>query len=233
MWSMSSLNKISFIVTLIFLVAGCSDDEMPVIEEENDMYRFDCVSDCAEYNMECYDDVCLCFEDQYYKQDIEDSLLCHPLNDSFYVRVDHEGDITNFEIMDVLKMPASKASFNSSFAREREKPYPEQFIVDLYSTRSEKVEFKEYSHQPYISLLFENKSPNNADFPFQGYTEDGYPRGYKGPKRTDDIAYGLAYEWDIEVNKDTTVLKVKVYSAGENAMFLDDEITMYFERYRE
>lgn len=236
MFYTSSLNKISFFVILIFLVGSCSDDEMPMNGGENEMYRFDCVSDCEAFNMECKDDICLCSTEEYYKSgpaSFEDSLFCHPLNDLFYVRVDHEGDISNFEIMDVLKMPSSKASYDRPNSHLPDKPYPEQFIVELFSTRSGKVEFKDYSPLLYIYLLFENKSPNNADFPFLGYTENGYPSGYKGPKNTSELVYGLAYEWDIEVNEDTAVLKVKVYSAGEDAMFLDDEITMYYERYRE
>ncbi len=206
---------------------------MPIDGGEDGLYSMDCVSHCEAYNMECHEEVCLCSTEDYFRIRVEDSLFCHSLNDSFYIRVDHEGDISNFEIMDVLKIPASESTYENSGANLR-KQYPEQFIVDLFSTKSQKVEYKDYSSKLYISLLFDNKDVDNSSLPMRGYTgQIGRPSGYKGPKNTPELIYGLGYEWDIEVEEDTAILRVKVYSAGEESLFLDDEITMYYERYRE
>ncbi len=230
---MSNLNSSIALLLFCFFLVSCSDDEMPIDDGEGGLYSWDCASSCEAYNMECQEEACLCSTEEYFMIRLEDSLFCHSLNDSFYIRVDHEGDISNFEIMDVLKIPASESTYENSGASLR-KQYPEQFIVDLFSTRSKQVEYKDYSSNLYISLLFDKKDVVNSSFPMRGYTGNiGPPSGYKGPKNTSGLTYGLGYEWDIEVAEDTAILRAKIYSAGEDSLFLDDEITMYFERYRE
>lgn len=230
---MYNLNNTMALFLLAFCFIGCSDDEVAMEGSEGGLYSMDCLSQCEAYNMECQGEVCLCSTDEYFRISLEDSLFCHSLNDSFYIRVDHEGDISNFEIMDVLKIPASESTNENSGASLR-KQYPEQFIVDLFSTKSQQVEYKDYNSNLYISLLFDNKDVVNSSLPMRGLTGNiGPPSGYKGPKNTPGLTYGLGYEWDIEVEEDTAILRVKVYSAGEESLFLDDEITMYYERYRE
>lgn len=57
---------------------------------------------CGDNGTECVDGKCICEENSYALRFLGDEKQCRPLNDSFYVRVGHEGDISNFEVLNLL-----------------------------------------------------------------------------------------------------------------------------------
>jgi len=196
-------------------------------------------SQCGENGTECIDDQCLCEEDSYAIWFLEDEKECRPLNDSFYVRVGHEGDISNFEILNLLKLsystkeePNSMIRFNFGF--------PSEFIIELFYDGRADYDLTDYSKTS-MGLIFQNDDRENSELPFSGNvrTLDGLS-GFSGPKNAEypndgtpgAYAYGLGYEWFVEVTADSAILEADVYSHRDSS-FLDDEITIYFERYRE
>lgn len=205
---------------------SCKDDDLVNGEP--------CNSYCNDLQeMQCIDGQCLCPEESFFTPFSYNDQLCHDLNESFYVRVGHEGNIDYFAPMDILKMPDS-LSIHANSPTTSSKSFPEQFIVDWFTSLSDTLDYDKY--QPiHIVLKFDNKNSSNFGFPICGNSDmDPYgysPRDYLRPN--DGVYYGIRFVWEIEFKEDSAILHVDVYSTGNGSVFLDDEITLYFERYRD
>ena len=228
---MYPLNKILVLSFLFLLFIGCEDkDEQPIIEESEPCRSSYC-EDSSE--MICKEGQCLCEEEMFFTRWRYNGNLCNDLTDSFFVRVGHEGNIDYFEAIDVLSMPSSKAlKPNSSISISED--YPDQFIVEFFSSRSDTIDYKQY-HPAYFALVFDNDIPGNDDFPLSGNSNisptDYRPMHYR--RATDEgHYYGINFIWEVEYSADIATLKIDVYTSGDGSIYLDDEITMYFERYR-
>lgn len=231
---MYPLNKILVLSFLFLLFIGCEDkDEQPIVEESEPCRSSYC-EDSSE--MTCKEGQCLCEEEMFFTTWRYKGNLCNDLTDSFYVRVGHEGNIDYFEAIDVLRMPSSKAlKPNSNISISED--YPDQFIVEAFSSRSDSIDYyKHYS--PYFALVFDNDMSENEMYPISGKSTQS-PSGYRPRGDYHDVDsnfyYGHKFVWDIEYKSESATLGVDVYSTSREAggFYLDDEITMYFERYRE
>jgi len=227
---MYPLNKILVLSFLCLIFIGCEDkDEQPIVEESEPCSPY--CEDSSE--MICKQGQCLCEEEMFFTRWRYNGNLCNDLTDSFYVRVGHEGNIDYFEAIDVLRMPSSKAlKPNSNISISED--YPDQFIVEFFSSRSDTIDYKQY-HPAYFALVFDNDIPGNDDFPLSGNSNisptDYRPMHYR--RATDEgHYYGINFIWEVEYSADIATLKIDVYTSGDGSIYLDDEITMYFERYR-
>jgi len=225
---MTPFNKLILLFWVTVSLLACKED-LPE----------DPCGQCGENGTECIDNECLCEENSYAIRFLGDEKECRPLNDSFYVRVGHEGDISNFEVLNLLKLsystieePNSRISFSFGF--------PVEFVIELFYDGRADFDLTDYSKTS-MGLIFTNDDRENSELPFLGnaLTLDGLS-GFSGPKNAKypndgtpgGYAYGLGYKWVVEVTADSAILEAQVYS-HQDTSFLDDEITMYFERYRE
>lgn len=225
---MSTSNNILIAICIISMIFGCKDD--PPVESMEP-----CNPYCDDLDlMNCVEGQCLCQESMFYTPWLYNNDLCHGLTDSFYVRVGHEGNIEYFKPMDVLRMPA-KSSLKVNSRVSISKDYPEQFILEWFTSRADSVNYDRY-HPAHIVLVFDNDNPDNDAFPITGKSQldpsDYAPQDYvssNGPNHY----YGVNFIWEVEYTSDSAVLHVEVYSSGDGSVYLEDEMTMYFERYRE
>jgi len=221
---MYPLNKILVLSFLCLIFIGCEDNLSP---NEGDQVL--CGADLVRV-----DGKCTCTENTYTSPFVGgDGDWCIPLSDSFYIRIGHEGDISNFEIMSVLKFPTAEPT--DPFFEAVTGEFPDKFIVEIFPSNQHDV-FPQNYLKPYISVIAENANPSGLDFPIVGGKEYGDPPlYYRGPKDINSIFYGVNYEWNFEFQEDSATVNVDVYSIDEesDSIYLDDEITMYFERYRE
>lgn len=228
---MYPLNSILVLCFSFLMIFGCDDkEESPVVDELEPCGFF-----CEESQiMYCKEDQCLCEEAMFFTPWRHEGDFCTGLTDSFYVRVAHDGNIDYFEAIDILRMPANKTlKQNSSISISEE--YPQQFIVEVFSSRSDSIDYDKY-HTPYFALVFDNNTLENELYPITG-TSTQQPSGYRPRGDYHDIDsnfyYGYSFVWDIEYESESATLGIDVYSTGAEGIYLDDEITMYFERYRE
>jgi len=223
---MSILNNFSVILCIGLIFFSCKDD----ISKMDDL-RCNSYCDTNPY-MDCIDGQCLCPDENFFTPFLHNDRLCNDLNASFYVRVGHEGNIDYFKPMDILKMPDSSSIYSRSTS-SLSKRYPEEFIVEWFASRSDTFDYDKYP-LPHIALVFENNSPSNDDFPMRGSSDlspaNYSPQEYLRP--IDGVYYGIKFDWYIEFTEDLATLHIDVYSTGNGSVFLDDQITMYFERYR-
>lgn len=224
-------NNILVLCFSLLIILGCEDKEEPPIGDESEPCSPYC-EDSSE--MICKQGQCLCDEEMFFTSWRYSGDLCNDLTDSFYVRVAHDGNIDYFEAMDILRMPASKPlKQNSSISISED--YPKQFIVEFFSSRSDTIDYKKY-HPAYFALVFDNAVPGNDAFPIVGNSNlspsDYRPIHYR--RGTDEgYYYGVNFIWKVEYSIDSATLHIDVYTSGDGSIYLDDEITMYFERYRE
>lgn len=217
------LSKIILFFFSIVALTACEDSLAPNDSGYSSLQ-------CAGENSNVVDGKCTCLKDTYWAHFMADDNWCRPLSDSFYIRKGHKGDITNFEIMNTLKLPSDRPMFE--FENGISEKFPTQFIVELVPHNIKEV-FPEGYLKPYISLVVTNVDPENEDFPIVGKKDFGKPPAYQGPKNLSDLDYGVRYEWQVNFRQDSALLEIDVYSLKDDSLFLDDEITMYFERYRE
>lgn len=217
-----------------YLIALCSAIIFFSCKDDDLVNGEPCNSYCNDYQeMQCIDGQCLCPEKSFFTPFLYNDQLCHDLNDSFYVRAGHEGNIDYFAPMDILKMPDS-LSIHVNSTTSLSKPFPEQFIAELFTSRSDTLDYDRY-HPSHIVLQFDNKNSSNYVFPIRGNV-DMHPSGYSPQdylRPNDGVYYGQRFVWDIEFTEDSATLHIDVYSTGNGSVFLDDEITMYYERYRD
>jgi hypothetical protein len=226
---MLHLNNLLLLCLALLTLLSCEDKkETPVIDPEPCSYSCE-----NKPNMVCVEGQCLCPEERFFTPWQYRDELCHDLTDSFYVRVGHEGDIEYFAPMDVLKIPSDSPTYTFS-SSSISKEYPAQFIVGLFTSRSDTIDYDRYP-SPQFDLVFDNNNPSNGDFPISGQSEldpqGYYPQGFERRYGLNSF-YGMQFFWEVEYNADSATLHVDVYSSRDGAIFLDDEITMYFERYR-
>jgi len=222
---MYPLNKVIYALIFTCFFCGCKDNLSPNEEDLSNRCGADLI---------WVDGKCTCTDNTYRSPFVGgDGDWCLPLSDSFYIRVGHEGDISNFEIMSVLKFPSDMPT--DPFFDKVSEEFPGKFIVELFPSNQSEVFPQNYS-KPYVSIIVDNLNSNSLDFPIRGEKDYGDPPlYYKGPKDLNSLFYGVKYEWAFEFKEDSATVHVDVYSIEEesNTTFLDDEITMYFERYRE
>ncbi len=228
---MYHLNKILVLIFLFLISNGCEDKDEPMIVDESEPCRGYCE---GSSEMICKQGQCLCEEAMFFTPWRYEGDFCTDLTDSFYVRVAHDGNIDYFEAINILRMPANKTlKQNSSISISEE--YPQQFIVEVFSSRSDSIDYYKH-HTPYFALVFDNDIPGNEVFPLSGKSTRS-PSNYRprGDYHSVDsnFYYGFTFVWDIEYKSESATLGVDVYSTGAEGIYLDDEITMYFERYRE
>lgn len=220
---MYPLNKLIPGLILMVIFVGCDDDSSP----DNGIMDIGCGT------LVSVDGECRCWENTFRSPFVgSDGDWCLPLTDSFYTRIGYEGDITNFEIMSVLKAPSDKPT--DPFYDRVTSEFPSKFIIELFPSNTTNV-FTEKYKSPYISVIMTNENADSMDFPIVGRKELGSPPiKYRGPKDRSDLFYGVRYEWEVQFKEDSATVYLDVYSTSEDdSLFLDDEITMYFERYRE
>ena len=227
---MYPLNNIIVLCFSLLMIFGCDDKEDPLVGDELESCGFFCEESQI---MSCKEDQCLCEEAMFFTKWRHKGDYCTDLTDSFYVRVGHEGNIDFFEAIDILSMPSSKAlKPNSNISISED--YPQQFIVEFFSSRSDTIDYNKY-HPPYFALVFDNDIPGNDAFPIEGSSKIS-PSGYRPihyRRGTDEgHYYGVNFIWEVEYSVDSAILQIDVYTAGGGYNYLDDEITMYFERYR-
>jgi hypothetical protein len=228
---MFPLNKILVLSYLFLIFIGCEDKDGPPIVDDSESCSLICEQSQIMY---CKEEQCLCKEKMFFTPWRHKGEFCVDLTDSFYVRVAHDGNIDYFEAIDILRMPSSKSlKQNSSISISED--YPQQFIVECFSSRSDSINYDKY-HHPYFALVFDNSILEDEIYPIKG-TSTQQPSGYRPRGNYHDVDsnfyYGYTFVWDIEYHLDSATLGVDVYSAGADGIYLDDEITIYFERYRE
>jgi len=217
------LNKSILLIAFLLGLVGCQEDK----DRINDLST-GCNIPCSD-ELNCTEGKCSCPEGYYtdYKTPFssgDDPHECRPLNDSIYVRVGHDGniDIENFEMYDLLFIPQDHKSFGGILApswRSYDKPFPEQFLIRLFSSEyHEQAEF--YAYYP---IVFENLEPDNAVLPMQGETFVEMVMGTEG--------FGEG-RWFLEISEDEAKLQFDLYRPDSTGFHVKiDELIMFYERY--
>lgn len=220
---MCPLNKIIFLLIPLLSSFGCKENE----DRINDL-SMGCDIPCSE-NLDCIDDKCVCPEGHYsdYKVPFtsdSESHVCTPINDSIYIRVGYEGniDIENFEMYDLLFVPINHNDFDGLLApswRSYDKPFPEQFLVRLFSSDyHEQADF-----YPYYPIVFENLEPDNTELPMQGET-------FVEPVM-DTEGFGEG-RWFLELSEEEAKLQFDLYRPDSTGYHVKvDELILFYERY--
>ena len=228
---MYPLNSILVICFSLLIILGCEDKDEPSVGEELEPCNSYCESSQV---MDCVEGQCLCPQDMFFTDWQHKGDFCTGLTDSFYVRVGHEGNIEYFEAIDVLRLPSNSSIFSRSSTSITE-DYPEQFIAELFTSRSGNLDYDRFLGA-HLVLVFDNDIPGNEAFPLSGKSTRS-PSNYRPRGDYYDVDsnfyYANNFVWDIEYKEESATLKIDLYSWGEEGIYLDDEITMYFERYRE
>jgi len=202
---------------------GCQQDK----DRINDLST-GCNIPCSG-ELNCTEGRCSCPEGYYTDYNTsfmgsDDPHECKPLNDSIYVRVGHDGniDIENFKFYDLLLLPQNHKSFGGRLAsswRSYDKPFPEQFLVRLFSSDyHEQADF--YAYYP---IVFENAQPDNAELPMQGETSIDIVMDAEG------FSEGL---WHLDMSEEEATLQFDLYRPDSTGFHVKiDELIMYYERY--
>lgn len=217
------LNKSIFLLSFLLGLVGCQQDK----DRVNDV-SIDCNIPCSG-ELNCTEGKCSCPEGYYtdYKTPFtsqDDPHECRPLNDSIYARVGHDGNINieSFEMYDLLFVPQDHKSFGGLLGpsgRDYDKPFPEQFLVRLFSSDyHEQADF--YAYYP---IVFENAQPDNAELPMQGETSIDIVMDAEG------FSEGL---WYLEISEKEATLQFDLYRPDSTGFHVKiDELIMCYERY--